>query len=456
MTALSPATAAAQPSPGAPTGLLAWEHERFERVTAELDLDPTTICALHCASRSLIVELPLQRDDGSMTVLTGYRVQHSNALGPAKGGTRFRAGVELDDVTALARLMTWKTALHGLPFGGAKGGVDCDPADLSARELHEVTRLYTLAILPNIGADVDVPAPDIGTNEQTMAWMLHAAAEAGRSDPAIVTGKPVILGGSLFRAASTGVGVAHVAQRAWDHLGHQITDSAVAVEGFGAVGYWAATELQQRGARIVALSDITGGVTASDGLDPAAVQAWIQAGNALVDYPDGDAVQGSILAVDCDIAIPAALEGTLTDPIARTMAAELVVEGANGPTTPSAEAILNDRGIAVVPDLMANGGGVISSYFEWAQNHQRVAWTEAEERRLVLDRLDRSWDLLAPQPFERWRTESLATAISRVTAAMALAGQVSSANSRRMSDERLAQFRFAPSERGGASNGREQ
>ncbi len=175
------------PSPEAaarrPTGLLAWELERFESITAELDLEPATICALHCAGRSLIVELPLQRDDGSWTVLTGYRVQHSRALGPAKGGTRFRRGVELDDVTALARLMTWKTAFHGLPFGGAKGGVDCDPSDLSGRELHELTRLYTLAILPNIGADVDVPAPDIGTNEQTMAWMMHAAAEAGRSDP---------------------------------------------------------------------------------------------------------------------------------------------------------------------------------------------------------------------------------------------------------------------------------
>lgn len=184
-------------------------------MTAEIDLDESTVCALHCAGRSMIVELPLLRDDGSMTVLTGYRVQHSNAVGPAKGGTRFRPGVALDDVTALARLMTWKTALHGLPFGGAKGGIDCDPAALTARELHEVTRLYTLAILPVIGSDVDVPAPDVGTGEQTMAWMLRAATEAGRADPAIVTGKPVLLGGSLFRGASTGVGVAHLAHRAW-------------------------------------------------------------------------------------------------------------------------------------------------------------------------------------------------------------------------------------------------
>jgi glutamate dehydrogenase (NAD(P)+) len=408
-----------------PSGLLAWEHERFERVTAALDLDPATVCALHCAGRSLIVELPLARDDGSMTVHTGYRVQHSNALGPAKGGTRFRLGVELDDVTALARLMTWKTALHGLPFGGAKGGVDCDPGGFSARELHEITRLYTLAILPTIGSDVDVPAPDIGTNEQTMAWMLHAAAEAGHSDPAIVTGKPVLLGGSLFRASSTGVGVAHVTQRAWEHLGRTLTGADIAIEGFGAVGYWAAAELRDRGAKVIGLSDITGRIVNRDGLDPVAVLTWIGGGHRLVDFPDADVVEGSILSLECDIVIPAALEGTLTDPIAHTVTARLVVEGANGPTIPTAEKILHDRGIAVVPDLMANGGGVISSYFEWAQNHQRVSWTEADERRQVLERLDRSWDQLAPQEPDRWRDHALGIAITRVTDAMALAGRVS-------------------------------
>ncbi len=326
------------PSDRPSTGLLAWEHERFERVTAGLDLVESTVCALHCPGRSLIVELPLMRDDGSMTVLTGYRVQHSNALGPAKGGTRFRPGVELDDVTALVRLMTWKTALHRLPFGGAKGGVDCDPAALTRRELHEVTRLYTLAILPVIGADVDVPAPDVGTDEQTMAWMLRTAAEAGRSDPAIVTGKPVLLGGSHFRAASTGVGVAHVSQRAWEHLGHTITDASVAIEGFGAVGSWTASELHDRGARVVAISDITGGIVNSGGLDVAKVRDWVAARNRLVDYPDADMVDGSVLNVDCDIAIPAALEGTVTDDVATGMSARLVVEGANGPATPTAEA----------------------------------------------------------------------------------------------------------------------
>jgi len=408
-----------------PTGLLTWERERFERVATTLDLDPATVTSLHCADRSLIAELPLRRDDGSVTVLKGYRVQHSNALGPTKGGTRFRPGVELDEVTALARLMTWKTALHGLPFGGAKGGVDCDPGDLSARELHEVTRLYTLAVLPIIGPDVDIPAPDVGTDEQTMAWILSAAAEAGHRNPAIVTGKPVLLGGSKFRPASTGVGVAHVTQRAWQHLGRTISDATVAIEGFGAVGYWAAVELHQRGARIVALSDTTGAITNDRGLDPAGVRDWIGDGHDLFDYPEGSAVDGSALVTDCDIVIPAAIEGTLTDPIANAMAATLVVEGANGPTTPSAETILGERGITVVPDLMANGGGVISSYFEWVQNHQRIAWTEVDERRRVLERLDRTWELLVPGEPRRWRDHALRTAIGRVTDAMALAGPTS-------------------------------
>lgn len=407
-----------------PGGLLVWERDRFDRVTASLDLDPATICALHCADRSLIVEIPLARDDGSMTVLTGYRVQHSSALGPAKGGTRFRPGVHLDDVTALARLMTWKTALHSLPFGGAKGGVDCDPATFSNRELREITRLYTLGILPIIGSEVDVPAPDVGTGEQTMAWMAHTAAEAGRSEPGIVTGKPVLLGGSLFRAASTGVGVAHVAQRAWEHLGGTLGTSRVVVEGFGAVGSWAAVELQARDARVVGLSDVSGAIAADRGLDPVAVREWVDAGHELVDYPDADVVRGSVLAIDCDIAIPAAIEGTLTGPLADVMSATLVVEGANGPTTPTAESILQQRGIAVVPDLMANGGGVISSYFEWAQNHQRESWTEAKERRQVLDRLDRSWEILAARPHEAWRDHVLGTAITRVTEAMSLAGEI--------------------------------
>ncbi len=320
----------------APQGLLAWEHTRFNRITADLALPEATVCALHCATRSVTVELPLTHDDGSTAVLRGYRVQHSHTLGPAKGGTRYRPGVNLDDVTALARLMTWKTALHRLPFGGAKGGIDCDPTVLSARERHELTRCYLLAILPVIGSQVDVLAPDVGTDAQIMAWMVRTAAEAGVPDPAIVTGKPVLLGGSRFRAASTGVGVAHVAQRAWEHLGHRLDGARITIEGFGAVGSHAALELADRGARVVGLSDISGAITNTAGLDPRAVQDWVASGRDLASYPDADRFEGSVLTLECDIAIPAALEGTITDEVADGMQAQLVVEGANGPTVPSA------------------------------------------------------------------------------------------------------------------------
>lgn len=408
----------------APQGLLAWEHARFNRISADLGLPETTVCALHCATRSVTVELPLPRDDGSTAVLFGYRVQHSNALGPAKGGIRFRPGVKLDDVTALARLMTWKTALHRLPFGGAKGGIDCDPTALSVRERHELTRRYLLAILPVIGPEVDVLAPDVGTDAQTMAWMVRTAAAAGAPDPAIVTGKPVLLGGSRFRAASTGVGVAHVAQRAWEHLGHRLDGARVTIEGFGAVGSHAALELADRGARMVGLSDISGAIADPDGLDPQAVQDWIASGHDLVSYPDADRFEGSVLTLECDIAIPAALEGTITDEVADDMHAQLVVEGANGPTVPTAEGRLHDRDVAVVPDLVANGGGVISSYFEWVQNHQRLAWTEADERRRVLDRLDQTWERVAAAPFSTWRDTALSIAFRRVARAMELSGEL--------------------------------
>lgn len=411
------------------TGLLAWEIERFDRVTSGLELDPTIVCALHCADRSLVVELPYERDDGSMSVLTGYRVQHSNDLGPAKGGVRFWPGVHLDDVTALARLMTWKTALHGLPFGGAKGGVDCRPSAMSNRELREITRQYTLAVLPIIGANVDIPAPDMGTNEQTMAWMLRTAGDAGRADPALVTGKPVLLGGSAFRAASTGVGVAHITQRAWDHLGSTLPESRIAIEGFGAVGYWAAAELADRGARIVTVGDVTGTTAKPDGLDVRALKEWVDCGNVLSDFPGGERVDESALVVDSDIAIPAAMEGTLTATIAEELPATLVVEGANGPTTPAAEQILHRRGVAVVPDVVANGGGVISSYFEWVQNHQRLAWPKGDERREVLRRLDETWDRIAPHDPTTWRDVALTTAITRVATAMELGGRLATTRS---------------------------
>jgi glutamate dehydrogenase (NAD(P)+) len=402
-------------------GMLAWEHDRFEQVISKIGVSAATEYSLHCADRSLIVELPLQRDDGSMTILTGYRVQHSNALGPSKGGTRFRQGLTLDDTTALARLMTWKTALHRLPFGGAKGGVDCDPTEYSQRELFEITRLYTLAVLPVIGSDVDIPAPDMGTSEQTMAWILRTASDAGRTDPSVVTGKPVLLGGSRFRRSATGVGTAHMAERAWDHLGHKIKGARVAIEGFGNVGYWTAAELCDREAKIVAISNSSSTLYNEGGVDPSALLRWTD-DEDFDSFPGAQFVEDSALVVPCDIAIAAAVEGTVTSDVAEAMSAKLVVEGANGPTSPQAELLLAERGVPVVPDLVANAGGVISSYFEWAQNHQRIAWTELDERGRVLAVLDQTWDNITNSDSNVWRDTALTIAMTRVIRAMELSG----------------------------------
>ena len=405
-------------------GLLEWEAERFHLATETLGLDASLVCALHCAVRSTEIEIPLPRDDGSLTVFTGYRVQHSTALGPAKGGIRFHPALTGAEVTALARLMSWKTALAGLPFGGAKGGVPVDPSTLSTRELWELTRRYTVGMLPVIGPDTDVVAPDLGTDARMMGWVLRAAAEAGLDDLRLVTGKPPILGGTAFRAEATGVGVAHVAERGFTFLGGRFSDARVAVEGFGSVGRWTAREASDRGAKVVAVADVTGGIFSEDGLDVADVEAWVAGGRPLVDYPQADPVEGSVLTVPCDVAVPAAMEGTVTVDVARAVEARLVVEGANGPTRPEAEAVLADRGIPVVPDLVANAGGVISSYFEWVQNHQRLSWTADVERRRVLERLDTVWEHLTSVPTEKWRIHALATGIGRVVEGMVASGQI--------------------------------
>lgn len=415
----------AGPAPVAGGDLLDWEAERFDRAAVRLGLDAALVCALHCAARSVEVEIPLQRDNGSLVVYTGYRVVHSTALGPGKGGIRFHPAVNAADATALARLMTWKTALAGLPFGGAKGGIPCDPGDLSANELRRLTRSYTLAMLPVIGGDTDVVAPDLGTSPETMGWVLHAAAEAGRNDPRLVTGKPEVMGGTRFRPKATGVGVAHLADLAYRRLGFGGVDTArVAVEGFGAVGRWAAIELAERGARIVAVADVTGGIHDPGGIDVGRLVDWVDDGHRLVDFPTADVAPGSVLAVACDIAIPAAMEGTLDESVAAQVGARLVMEGANGPTTPAAEKILHGNGVAVVPDLLANAGGVISSYFEWVQNHQRLPWPEADERHRVLQRLEEAWGRVGSVEIEDWRTKALTIAILRVIEGLHAGGMI--------------------------------
>ena len=393
-------------------GLLDWEAERFRRATELLGLDPGLTCLLHCAFRSLEVEVPLERDDGSLEVYTGYRIQHSNVLGPAKGGVRYHLSVSAGEVTALARLMTWKTALAGIPFGGAKGGIPCDPGRFSTKELRRLTSLYTAGILPVIGPEEDVVAPDLGTSAEVMGWILAAADEAGRGDPRLVTGKPESLGGTAFRAKATGVGVAHLADSAYQTLHGRLDQARVAVEGFGSVGRWAALELADRGASIVAVADISGGIYSHGGLDIASLVEWMSRGGRLVEYPYADIIERSVLETPCDVLVPAAMEGTLDEMIASRVSARLVVEAANGPTTPKAEAMLHDTGVAIVPDLVANAGGVISSYFEWMQKDQ--PWSESKERRQVLRRLDQMWGQVAQVNPTEWRSKALTTAIRRV------------------------------------------
>lgn len=407
-------------------GLLAWESARFERSLSDLEVPEDVRCALRCAARSLRVEFPVMRDDGSTHMFRGFRVQHSFALGPAKGGIRFHPSVSAGEVTALARLMTWKTALHELPFGGAKGGVTCDPQSMSPRELHDLTRAYTVAILPIIGAGTDVVAPDLGTSSETMGWLLQAATDAGRPDPAIATGKPLILGGSRFRGASTGVGVTHVAMLAAEIVSIREGSQPlrVAVEGFGSVGSWAAKELHLRGESVVAVSDITGTIHNADGIDPHALADWIAGGGLLADYPQATRIDTGIFSVPCDIAIPAALEGTITTDVAINLQARLVVEGANGPVTPEAESILTERDIVIVPDILANGGGVISSYWEWAQNHQHVEWPEEKERDLTLQRLEQSFDRVVAHKARSWRAAALEIAIGRVVTGLRSRGTI--------------------------------
>jgi len=407
------------------SGLLAWESERFEQAAVDAGLPETVVCILRCAARIVQVELPLQRDDGAIEVFRGWRVQHSLALGPGKGGIRYHPGVHQEEVEALARIMTWKTALHDLPFGGAKGGVNCDPSTLSRRELQELTRAYTLAILPLIGEEIDVLAPDVGTSTETMGWILQAAADAGRPEPTLVTGKPVVLGGSRFRPSATGVGVAHVAGLAAETVGlGALSSCRVAIEGFGAVGRWTAVELQDRGATIVALADVTGGIHAPEGLDITAVGRWVDEGNPLAAYPDAERVEGSVLTVPCEIAIPAALQGTVTEPVVGAMEARLVVEGANGPVTPEAEAAAEEKGIVIVPDIVANAGGVIGSYWEWVQNHQRMNWDPADERSRTLTRLEHTFETVVAEDALSWRAAAMGLALRRVVEALEARGEV--------------------------------
>ena len=335
--------------------------------------------------REMNVAIPLRKDDGETVLLRGYRVQHNISRGPGKGGLRYAASVDIDEVRALAMWMTWKCAIVDLPYGGAKGGVTIDPRQYSHAELERVTRRYTSEIMPMIGPERDIMAPDVGTDEQTMAWVMDTySVNQGYTIPAVTTGKPLTVGGSLGRATATSRGVVHATAAALRDAGVELREVSAAVQGFGKVGSHAARFLHEAGTRVVAVSDEYGGVMNPDGLDIPALLRHYETARTVTGFEGGQPVDNvALLGLDVDVLVPAAVEGVLDGQTARSVKARWVVEGANGPTTTEGDAVLAERGVTVVPDILANAGGVIVSYFEWVQANQAYWWTEREiEERL--------------------------------------------------------------------------
>ncbi|CAN5167263.1 Glu/Leu/Phe/Val dehydrogenase [soil metagenome] len=345
--------------------------------------------------RELTVSVPLRRDDGTIELLVGHRVQHNLSRGPSKGGLRYSPHVTLDEVRALAMWMTWKCALVDVPYGGAKGGVRFDPRLYSRSELERVTRRYTSEIMPMIGPSQDIPAPDIGTDEHVMAWMMDTySVNRGHTVLGVVTGKPVALGGSLGRASATSRGVVYVALAAMRHVGLEPARSTAAVQGFGKVGRGAARFLAEAGVKVVSVSDQYGAVHAPEGLDIPSLEAHVDVTGSVVGFASSDALDDldQLLYLDVDLLVPAAVEGVITESNAHRVQASVVVEGANGPTSPAADDILAARGQLVVPDILANAGGVIVSYFEWVQANQAYWWSEPEVEQRLEERMVRAWE----------------------------------------------------------------
>jgi glutamate dehydrogenase (NAD(P)+) len=350
--------------------------QEFDGAARILNLDPGIWKILTHPKRQIIVSCPVQMDNGEIEVFTGYRVQYSITLGPAKGGIRYHPDVTLDEVTALAAWMTWKCAVAHIPFGGAKGGIACDPSKMSRRELEALTRRYIAEIVDAIGPEKDVPAPDVNTNDQVMAWVMDTySMHIGHTATAVVTGKPLELGGSVGRREATGRGVMIVTREAARHLGFDIKGATVGIQGFGNVGSVSADLLAQIGAKIVAVTDAKGGVYNPAGLDIPALIAHAQQHKTVAGFAGADPIDNDGLwALDVDVLIPAALENQITMDNAPAIKAKLVVEGANGPTTPDAHRHLYERGVFVVPDILANAGGVTTSYFEWVQDRYGYFW----------------------------------------------------------------------------------
>ena len=382
---------------------------------------------LRFPERATIVSIPVRMDTGRRVVFPGYRVQHSSITGPTKGGIRYDPGVTLGECAALAMWMTWKCSLLRLPYGGAKGGVRCDPRSMSLGELERLTRRFTSELLPIIGPKEDIPAPDMATNEQTMAWMMDTySMQSGYAVPEIVTGKPISIGGSVFRHEATGAGVVMVIARACDRLGWALAEQRCVVQGFGNVGGIAASELAGLGATVVAVSDVSGGLHAEAGLDIAALHAYVLDHGSLDGCDAGEQITNDeLLELDCDILVLAAREDQVTEFNAPRLRARMIAEGANGPTSLEADKILSDRGIPVLPDVLTNAGGVTVSYFEWVQDLGRLFWTRDEIRAKLAEKLsnafDRVWDMAEDRNVSL-RTGALVAGIREVSDALQARG----------------------------------
>jgi glutamate dehydrogenase (NAD(P)+) len=393
--------------------------EEFDEAAKLLALEPGIWRILTRPKRQIVVSCPIQMDNGEIEVFTGYRVQYNITLGPAKGGIRYHPDVTLDEVTALAAWMTWKCAVAQLPFGGGKGGVVCDPSRMSKRELEALTRRYVAEIIDAIGPEKDVPAPDVNTNDQVMAWFMDTySMHVGHTETAVVTGKPVEMGGSLGRREATGRGVMIITREAAKHRQLAIEGATVAVQGFGNVGSVSADLLVRIGAKVVGVSDWKGGVYNAAGLDVPAMLKHVAQHKTIDGFPGGQPLTNEeLLALDVDVLIPAALENQITEDNAAAVRAKIVVEGANGPTTPQAHQMLHDRGIFVVPDILANAGGVTASYFEWVQNRHGYYWSEDEvNTRLEAKMIEAFTAVLATSTKYKvdMRTAAYAVAIARV------------------------------------------
>jgi len=400
----------------------------FERAADDLNLGEDVRLLLRMPYRELHVEVPVRMDNGRVHVFPGFRVQHSGARGPYKGGVRYHPQVNLDEVRMLAALMTWKCALVDIPFGGAKGGVQCDPSTMSLNELNRMTRRYTQNIAHIIGVNRDIPAPDMGTNAQVMAWMMDAYGQSNGYTPGIVTGKPVPLGGSYGRDAATGRGVYFMLRELCAELGREPGSTSVAIQGYGNVGSWTARLAAQGGFRIVAVSNSSGGIRRDDGINIAGLEAMVRDGGALRDYPGADNISNEeLLALGVDVLIPAALGSVITEDNWQSIRARIIIEAANRPLTEAADAALTDRGVTIVPDILANAGGVTVSYFEWTQNIQQFRWEEervnAELERIMVLAYRRVRELAREQNVTT-RCAAYRIAVERVAEAINLRGFV--------------------------------